>query len=323
MSAVGLIIGNGYAKAWCDGRQTRFPAVAAPWSPTSYASVTGGGPVPITVEGAGAWLVGEEAQTFARERVVSILDKSRYSDPSFVALARAALQHVAPSQVETILTGMPAAWFADRAAQAALHEAIARAAAPWGTPSITIAPEAAGVYYAYVFENGRLNLERTRGAVGVIDAGYRDVNVALFDRGRYVASESIPGGAVAALRSIKRLIAATYGLELSEIEVDAAVRDGSVRVGGQLQPLPRSAADELLKGVSAVEGVARSLWPSGGAALDVVVLGGGGAVTLGPALSVAFPQLVVPGTDIRSWEPSSVAASNEAWWEQHHQAARK
>ena len=41
MSAIGLIIGNGYAKAWCDGRQTRFSAVAALWSATGYASVTG------------------------------------------------------------------------------------------------------------------------------------------------------------------------------------------------------------------------------------------------------------------------------------------
>ena len=110
--------------------------------------------------------MGAEAQTFARERVVAILDKQRYADPSFVALARAALKAVAPERIEVIMTGMPTAWFADKAAQEHLRLALAHAAALWGTPSITIAPEAAGVYYRYVFETGRLDLQRTRGRGG-------------------------------------------------------------------------------------------------------------------------------------------------------------
>ncbi|MBC8078214.1 MAG: hypothetical protein H7Y32_19200, partial [Chloroflexales bacterium] len=76
---------------------------------------------------------------------MAILDKRRYRDPSFVALARAALKTVAGERIEAIMTGMPAAWFADKAAQEQLRAALAHAAAPWGTPEITIAPEAAGL----------------------------------------------------------------------------------------------------------------------------------------------------------------------------------
>jgi hypothetical protein len=33
--------------------------------------------------------------------------------------------------------------------------------------------DASGMFYAFVFEQGALNVARTQGAVGVIDAGYR------------------------------------------------------------------------------------------------------------------------------------------------------
>jgi hypothetical protein len=215
---------------------------------------------------------------------------------AFVALARAAIhQVVVGTDALSIMTGMPGAWFADKQARSALTQAIGQAGAPWGEVHITVAPEAAGVFYAYVFETGALNAARAQGMVGVIDAGYRDVNVCYFAGGRYVAGESVAGGMVDALRQIKRLIADAYGVELALHEVDAVVRAGTLKVAGQLRPLPDGSSAALIKGLNTILATGRSLWPNGGKTLDAVVLGGGGAVTLGTHLRTEFAQLVVPG----------------------------
>src|SRR5262245_32904789 len=271
MHAIGLIIGHGYAKAVCGTRVARFPAIAAPATAQEYESALGRGPVLVHVDGQGSWLTGEEVLTFAPQRLVAILDRTRYRDASFVALARRALGEVAPEDgPRLIMTGMPGAWYADTSAGSALEAALQSAAAPWGTTTVRIAPEASGVFYAYVFAQGALNVARTQGAVGVIDAGYRDVNVCLFQDGRYVAGESVPGGVVDALRLLKRRITAIYGLELSLHEVDACVQMQCVRVGGASYALPTESGEILQQGLPTVLATARSLWPNGGKTLEAV-----------------------------------------------------
>jgi hypothetical protein len=299
MYAIGLIIGHGYAKAVCGTRVARFPAIAAPATAQEYESALGRGPVLVHLDGQGSWLTGEDVVAFAPQRLVAILDRTRYRDASFIALARRALGEVASEDgPRMIMTGMPSAWYADTSARSALEAALQIAAAPWGSATIRIAPEAAGVFYAYVFAQGALNVARTHGAIGVIDAGYRDVSVCLFHDGRYVAGESVPGGVVDALRQLKRRIAAVYGLELSLHEVDTCVQLQRVRVAGATYALPSESADILQQGLPTVLAMARSLWPNGGKTLEAVVLGGGGAIHLGAAIREAFPQTVVPGADL-------------------------
>jgi hypothetical protein len=141
MRPVGLIIGHGYAKAVSGGRIARFPAAAALARETGYESAIGHGPAVLQLNDLGTWVVGEDALTFAPQRLVSILDRSRYTNPSFIALARQALVQVVPDPGSlSIMTGMPAAWYADRAAHAALEAAVRTAAAPWGEVVVRIAP---------------------------------------------------------------------------------------------------------------------------------------------------------------------------------------
>ena len=78
-------------------------------------------------------------------------------------------------------------------------------------------------------------------------------------------------------------------------EVDAVVRAGTLKVAGQLRPLPDGSDVALTRSLNTILATGRSLWPNGGKTLDAVVLGGGGAVVLGPALKREFAQLVVPG----------------------------
>ncbi|MBX0331367.1 hypothetical protein K2Z83_27320 [Oscillochloris sp. ZM17-4] len=308
MYPVGLIVGHGYVKAVAGGRSAIFPAVAAPAGAADYESAVATGARAVRLNGS-AWLVGQEALAFAPQRLVSILDRSRYQSPSFVALARHALAQVAPpGGPMAVMTGMPAAWFADGAARAALEGAVRAAGSDWDVFNVSVAPEAAGVFYAAVFAGGALDLTSTRGAVGVIDAGYRDVNVALFHDGRYVSGESVPGGMADALREVRRLISRQYGLELALHEVDAAVRAGGLDLAGVSRPLPEGTEAALLRSLDTVVATGRSLWPNGGRGLRALVLGGGGAVALGPALHAAFPQLSVPGADLRGLAPEQLRA---------------
>jgi hypothetical protein len=57
--------------------------------------------------------------TFAPQRLVSILDRTRLS-PSFIALARQALVQVVPDPGNlSIMAGIPVAWYAYTPARAA------------------------------------------------------------------------------------------------------------------------------------------------------------------------------------------------------------
>lgn len=292
MRPIGLIVGHGYCKAVSDSAAIVLPSVAAPATASDYETTLGPGRRAVALNGQGEWIVGDDALIFAPGRIVSILDRSRYRSAAFLALARDALTRVAPEPGPLrILTGMPSAWFADQAARSQLADAVRLAAAPIGEAAVTVAPEAAGIYYSYIFEAGRLDQTRLGQAVGVIDAGYRDVNVALFSGGRYVAGESVPGGTHEALREIRRLIAQAYGQELSLHEVDQAQRLGSIVVDGHSRPLPDGTSQALTRGLSTVVAAGRSLWPNGGSGLHAIVLGGGGATRLQEPLGSEFPQL--------------------------------
>lgn len=307
MYMIGLVQGHGYGKlvglelgGAQPARTAVYPAVAAPASDQGYAGALGGTTATVRLADRSEWLVGEDALRTAPGRLIAMLDRERYATPAFQALLRYGLGQVLPPERTDLLvmTGMPAAWYADAAARHQLELAITTAAQPWGVPQITVAPEAAGVFYAYVFEQGLARVDRIRGPVGVIDLGYRDANVALFVDGRYVGGESIPGGVITALRAIKAVISHEYRLELALHEVDEALRQGGVRVDGRLLPIPAAADAELMRGLAAVEGVGRSLWPSGGRGLQALVLGGGGAARAAGWFRERFPMLVVPGADL-------------------------
>lgn len=302
MFAVGLIVGHGYVKVEAASRGAVFPAAAALARAVEFESRVGAGRSVVDLNGHGAWLVGQDALVYAPGQVVSILDRSRYSHPAFLALARAGLQEVGAAGKIRAFTGMPPAWFRDETARGQLADAIKAAAAPLGEAIVTVAPEVAGVFYDYCFEGGTLNQQRKASVVGVLDFGYRDVGVGYFHHGRYIAGDSVPGGSAPALREIKRLIAAEYGLELALHEVDQAVIEGTVRMAGHDYPLPAGTAEALAAGLEPALALGRSMWPNGGAGLDALVLGGGGAEGNAQGVAAAFAMIngrPGPAVDLR------------------------
>lgn len=313
MLSIGLQIGHGHVKVATAGRSVVFPAVAAPAPVAEFAGL--GAARQIVHLDLSTWLVGRDALDFAPGRLVSILDRSRYRSASFVALARHALAQVAPVDAGpfAVMTGCPAAWFSDVRTRCDLEAAIIEAAAPWGRASVAVVPEPAGPFYGYVFASGQLDVSRTRGSVGVVDCGYRDINLAWFSDGRYVSGESVPGGMAEGLKEAKRLISAAFGLELSLHEIDEAVREGVVIVEGQPRALPAGVDQALVGGLDSLIAAGRSLWPNGGRGLRSLLLAGGGAVVLGAALKKVWPAaLVLPEPQMAGARGFAAAAAAQA-----------
>ena len=141
-AAIGLIVGHGYTKIQGPGGTACFPSVAAlaPTHDGHLVDVSLGAPrtTVVTLDDGSAWIAGAVALSTAPNRLVSILDRARYASPSFVALAREALRQVLPGPTPMrVLTGMPAAWFADAAARQQLADAVVQAARPWGLATVT------------------------------------------------------------------------------------------------------------------------------------------------------------------------------------------
>lgn len=300
MQHVGLIIGKGFGKAVCGLRTARFRSLAARWEPAAFDGAYGAPPRLTQLDDSSNWLVGDEVTTFLPAQAVALTDRARYAESAFRAMTRHALaQVVLPAQAGPlwVRTGMPTAWFGDRTARQALVDAITEAATPWGVQNVDVSPESAGAFFALLLPSGRVERPVLARRYGVIDWGYRDVNVALFEQGRYVRGESVAVGISEALRTIQRLISAdpALRLELSLPEVDEALRSGAVFVDGHNVPLPVGTQEALDGLLTPVLALARSLWPEGGRQLHGVILSGGSVVPFAPALWAEWPQILVPG----------------------------
>lgn len=296
VKAVGLIVGHGFTKAYAAAGTAVFPSVAAMATASDFETTLGAGMKSVDLKDDGRWIVGNDAVTFAPNRIVTILDRSRYASPSFIALARAALAAVVPDRSDalSVFTGIPSAWFSDKAAVAALVKAVEAAAAPWYSCEVKVAPESAGVFYAHAFAGKDTPVQsQMEGDVGVIDIGYRDANVALFSNGRFVSGDSIPGGMVETMREVKRIIAASFQLELSLHEVDEAVRTGVVRKDGVTAVLPSEVKAVLARNLVPVISAGRSAWANGGRTFRAIVVGGGGGSVFFDAIKAEYPQAVL------------------------------
>ncbi|MFV9506123.1 MAG: hypothetical protein AB4911_16350 [Oscillochloridaceae bacterium umkhey_bin13] len=318
--ALGLIPGFGFHKAVSATCTVRIPAIAIPAPDPASQSELDPRFALVTLPDGSRWIVGEEALSVPTAQHIPVLDRNRYHEPRFLAVLQATLHAALPTDPAaiTLCVGMPSVALFDQSARAALEAAIHTAIAPHHVAQLTIVSEAAGIYYADLFEGGQFHRERRQGLSGVIDIGFRDFTIALFADGKPVLFESRPGGMVTVMRAVRSRIASSYGLELSEHEVDAALRNKQVRLGRRLVPLPVGTDETIRDALGMITTTARSLWPDGGQRIPRILCGGGGAPLLVPHLIRAFPNAEIHVPDLPAapldLAPTTADPEAEARW---------
>jgi plasmid segregation protein ParM len=205
---------------------------------------------------------------------------------------------VATSVDLQIVTGLPVAFYADknRVRDRLLGEhrvtRDGRRAQSLKVVDCRVIPQPFGALLAAALDNrGRIaDKDLAIGAVGVIDVGGKTTNLLSVNRLSEISREtaSVSVGAWDVARAVKDYLADHCpDLELRDHQVMNTIVTRQVRYFGELVDL-RDAIDAALSPMAEqVIAEATQLW-NGGAGLNVILVTGGGALLLGPAIKAHF-----------------------------------
>lgn len=238
---------------------------------------------PARIEAGGSsWWVGEDAQL--ADTQLTMHTAERLDDAAFIpALVRSAYERVGLLDDHTgsvCVSCLPATWAASRERCAALGARI-RAGAPLTFERLRIIPEPVALLYSLLFDDDGQEVgdPHLNGQVGVIDAGQVTLDLAVVRRrlpieDRLATSADL--GMAAALNKVRARLSGALDVDLSLYEVDQAIRTSSVRMFGEGVRLPDGWDRPLITHANAMAAWIGEAW-RGGAKLDAIVLGGGGA----------------------------------------------
>jgi plasmid segregation protein ParM len=299
-------VGYSHTKGATDGRRVFFPSVVGEVQQThlDLDLAVRNGYIQIETD-AGTWFVGDAAleQSGLKTRRQ---DRGWIETPEYLALLLAAISELTTATGITIelVTGLPVSYFADRAALSerlkAVHN-VKRAGRRRGQRTeiteVVILPQGlAAVLSEALDERGKIRPGPVaEGTVGLIDIGGHTVNVATFTELREIARQtaSIDAGMWGPLTEIgKRINAAYPGQELRGHEIVEAVKTGTIRHYGQERDVSGIAQDVLKPFARQILAEASQVWGSA-ARLDVLLVAGGGAEVVGPALAAEYPHAQV------------------------------
>lgn len=242
----GINIGHGYVKYVAideDGRELPpvvFPALIAP-AEGAVLGALDAAPVAM-VRGQGYW-TGEDALISGHPR--SMLTQERLSDSVFVpVLVKGALARLGATCAEALagvaVTGLPATWAEDRDKLQALAARLREGAAY--TDLRALAEPVGAMHSVLLDEHGQEvgDPSLAGGRWLGCDWGHRTDDEVIVDRRRPVRSSlrTYDTGTSSALEQIGQHLAAHFDRDFTAYEVDMAVREGGVRVFGELRPLP-------------------------------------------------------------------------------------
>ncbi|GLW61516.1 hypothetical protein Hthe01_18650 [Hydrogenophilus thermoluteolus] len=221
------------------------------------------------------------------------------SSASYKALFHAGLLLSEMDRIDLLVTGLPVSQYLEEPRRKALAEKMK------GTHQITpkrsvtvekvkVIPQPVGGLLDYIDQE---NAEIEDARVLVVDPGFFSVDwvvIANNDLHRHSSGTSLNASSVV-LEEASRLIAKDYGAAVKTESLENAIRSGktTVLVFGQrveIAPYIEGAAKTVAPVV--VESIQKSLRTEG-AALDLIVLVGGGAAFFREALQAAFPRLQV------------------------------
>jgi PRTRC genetic system protein D len=294
---VGLDVGYSATKAIAGERRVNFPSVVgtpdkARFSLSENHSLVLIAPHHVQV-GAGA--VSQSRFVNRRE------DRSWIESDEWADLALAALTELTAAKgVELmIVTGLPVAFFEDRAA---LRDRLlgehrvqreGRHAQALQVTGCHVIPQPFGALLATSLDDrGRIvDRELATGAVGVIDVGGKTTNLLSVSRLAEISREtaSVNVGAWDAIRAVQAWLSDHYpGLEdLRPHQVIDALVARQVRYYGEPVDLTGVVEETLEPLADQVLAEASQLW-NGAATLDAILVSGGGALLLGPTIRRRF-----------------------------------
>lgn len=304
---LGLDVGYDRVKGWTKANQFSFPSVTGTPETSSFGfgdnrsdSIVFTLPRAVSV---GAQAVEQSAAVDAR------IDRGWLDGEKWLTLALAAFSEATRGNAALdLVCGLPVVYYADKAKVkdrllgAHTFQRAGRNRQTVTVERVTVMPQGFGVLFAECLsDTGRkVNYDLTEGRVGIIDVGGKTTNLLTANKLVQVdkQSGSLDTGGWSVVARVQAYLEDKYpDLGLSEYELVPHIAARSVNYRGvavDLSSVINEAASAL-----AVEiiGGARRLW-NGAARLDAILIAGGGAHLVGPALLAEYSsQARVVGGD--------------------------
>ena len=291
----GLDVGYSATKAVSGNRRVSFPSAVGTPDKARF-SLNGDEAIVLThpqhVQ-VGAAAIAQSRFLNRRE------DRGWTESDEWYSLALAALTELTSGSVElTVITGLPVAFYSDKALvrdRLLGEHKVQREGRRAQTLRVTdcrVIPQPFGALLAATLDNRGKVSDSTlaTGAVGILDVGGKTTNLLSVNRlaeiGRETASVNV--GAWDVVRSVRRWLADNCpNLDLRDHQVIDAIIARRANYYGEPVDLSEAVQAALEPLAHQVLAEATQLW-NGGAALDAVLVSGGGALLLGPAIQAHF-----------------------------------
>jgi plasmid segregation protein ParM len=301
---IGLDVGYSATKAISGGRRVTFPSVVGTPDKARF-SINGASAQDIILTEPAHVAVGDAAVIQSRH-LMRREDRGWIESDEWYNLALAAFTELTTGTVAelTVVTGLPVAFYSDKEtvrARLVGEHRVARdgrdRAQMFKVTEARVIPQPFGALLAMSLDNaGRIvNRDLAHGNVGVIDVGGKTTNLLsvykLSEVGRETSSVSV--GAWDAARAVQRWLSDNYpDLELRAHQVMDAIKTRQVKYFGETVDLAAVIDAALAPMSEQVIAEATQLW-NGAGTLDTILVTGGGALLLGPAIKAHFRHAVV------------------------------
>jgi plasmid segregation protein ParM len=281
------------------GRAVTFPSVVGTPDKGRF-SLNGHNDIVLEVPGNGVCLIGESAVVQSRF-IDRREDRGWIEGDAYYKLMLASFTELTTATVcdLVVVTGLPVAFYTrdkDNLRDRFLGEHRAtregRRTQLIRVVDCRVIPQPFGALLSAALDNKGhvVNQDLATGAVGVIDVGGRTTNFLSVNRLSEIGREtsSVNVGAWDVVRAVREHLAgACPNLDLRDHQIVEAVIRRSVRYYGKLVDLGPVVEATLELMAESVIAQATQLW-SGAAALDAILVAGGGALLLGPCICRHF-----------------------------------
>ena len=298
----GIDLGYSHSKLVAAGVAQRFPSVCGNLERTHF-SLNGrdAGVVILTIPGDGQWIVGSDALRLSRFTPRQE-DRDWIKSPAYLRYYLAALTELTTASYAEIqvVTGLPVTYFSQDREQVVERLAgefrVQREGRNWQkfkVSRVVCIPQPFGTLLGQALDDrGRIVDDiLATGRTGVVDVGGKTTGYLSVEDLAEVPSEtgSIDVGCWRALTLIRDAVNARFpGLELADHEITAIVAgDSTVHYYGEPHDVSDIVSDALAPLAERIVAEATTLW-NGGARLDQILVTGGGAALIGPAICEHF-----------------------------------